>query len=190
MNIFFRSLVNLDHQIFLSINHLPHNDLLYYLAQLFSGAGTAGLIWYLLILVLIYHHLKRNFNQFLLVLSTGGIAWLIAEYILKPLFSRSRPPVSLGAIILGFPLTDYSFPSGHATTSWALAFIMSKLYPKYTWIYIILATLISFSRIYLGKHYPSDTIGGLIIGLLIGQVMWIIYCKFFNGLKSKKRLQQ
>ena len=57
-----------------------------------------------------------------------------------------------------------------AATAWAMAFVLSREEPKLTFWFYLLAILISISRIYLGVHYPSDVLGGAILGLGIG---WI-----------------
>jgi undecaprenyl-diphosphatase len=63
---------------------------------------------------------------------------------------------------------SYSFPSGHAAASFVAAYLLSKKDKKRAWVYYVVALLISFSRIYLGKHYPSDVLAGALIGTLIG----------------------
>lgn len=102
------------------------------------------------------------------VLGAGGIA-----LFLKDAVGRARPPVAIHAAVE----TSFSFPSGHATLSMALygfgAFLLCRRYPKQAPIILAAATLlilaIGFSRLYLGVHYPSDVLGGYLVGGL-----WII----------------
>ncbi len=97
---------------------------------------------------------------------------------LKPLFARSRPDLWPTLITE----TSYSFPSGHALGSTVLygmiAYLLGRHFPQYQrWFYgaaIVLVTLISFSRLYLGVHWPSDVIAGIGIGflwLMVGVLM-------------------
>jgi len=104
----------------------------------------------------------------------------IVELILKNTVKRLRPEFTLYNInVLFDPVSTFSFPSGHATAAFASAYILSKSFPKQKMIWYILAVLISFSRIYLGKHYPGDVIGGAVLGSVIG---WgVMKIKIKNG---------
>ncbi|MBI5620391.1 phosphatase PAP2 family protein [Candidatus Gottesmanbacteria bacterium] len=135
-----------------------------------SGVGTAGIIWFVLATVLFLKEEKKDHWFFIPVLAAGGTSWLMVEKIIKPLIARPRPTFEMGAIILGNNLPDYSFPSGHATIAWALATVLAHKEPKWKTFFFILAFLISFSRMYIGKHYPLDVIGGGLLGWGIGRL--------------------
>jgi undecaprenyl-diphosphatase len=62
------------------------------------------------------------------------------------------------------PLRGISFPSGHASNNFALAVVIAVFYRRWGWLYFPFAALISYSRIYVGSHYPSDTLVAMIIG--------------------------
>lgn len=89
---------------------------------------------------------------------------------IKQAVDRKRPPVDdpsrLDAVVSvpGSP----SFPSGHATTSFAAAAAVAVLVPRWRWPALALATLVGFSRIYLGVHYALDVLIGALLGTLIG----------------------
>ena len=140
------------------------------LAQAFSGIGNAGLIWFALGLWLIAKEEKRDHGFFLRLFVTGGIAW-ISQWVLKEWVGRPRPSEAMGAIIIGHDvLAGNSFPSGHAMIAWAMAVVIAAREPRWRWGLFALALLISFSRIYLGKHYPLDVLVGGFIGWGIGQL--------------------
>lgn len=70
---------------------------------------------------------------------------------------------------------DYSFPSGHTGASFAAvtALFLSKY--KYWAVALVLAVLISFSRLYLYVHYPTDVLGGIVLGVLSGWLAYQLY---------------
>jgi undecaprenyl-diphosphatase len=106
----------------------------------------------------------------------------LAVQVLKHLFCRSRPlPLTeqSGQFFVDFPCLGkgaglISFPSGHSVTAFALAFVLSRAYPRYGVLFYGLAGLVALSRVYLAKHFPSDVVAGAAIGLLAG---WIT-CRF------------
>jgi len=103
------------------------------------------------------------------ILWSSFIISFVLSAILKLLVARLRPygivPFSfLGAI-------NYSFPSSHAAVAFSLLPILNKEFPKLKWFWILFAVFVSYGRIYLGLHYPSDVIAGALIGYIIGSVL-------------------
>jgi len=103
------------------------------------------------------------------VIATGTIINLGITAGLKYLVKRKRPFVIYKGIIVnksGSPCLDPSFPSGHSSTSFMLATSLSLQYPK--WYVIVPSYLyagtVAYSRMDLGVHYPSDVVGGVLIG--------------------------
>ena len=103
-----------------------------------------------------------------LIMSVVGSAATV--FILKEIIHRARPD----ALYQAYAVTDFSFPSGHATMSLALygflAYVLWNTLSSKVWRIVavlglgLLIALISFSRLYLGVHYLSDVAGGLVIG--------------------------
>jgi undecaprenyl-diphosphatase len=105
--------------------------------------------------------------------------------LLKELFARPRPCDILTDVITPVGCTGtYSFPSNHALNNFAAAFFFYKLFPKLKWVLFITAGLVAISRVYLGLHYPSDIIGGALIGIVFGYIFsklaLIVEKKFFT----------
>ncbi len=91
--------------------------------------------------------------------------------LLKEFFARPRPCNALTDVLTPLGCTgSFSFPSNHALNNFAAAIFFYRLFPKLKWVLFVTATLISISRVYLGLHYPSDIIGGAIIGLAFGYI--------------------
>ena len=100
------------------------------------------------------------------LLSMGAGA-LITNVCLKNLVARPRPYEVVEGLVplIGKP-TDYSFPSGHTCASFACALVLYRILPKkYGVPAVILASLIAFSRLYVGVHYPTDVLGGMFVGI-------------------------
>ena len=98
-------------------------------------------------------------------------AILLAESLsgaLKVWVERDRPPLShpVPEPLLDSPST-YSFPSGHATVSFACATVLTLAVPRLRLPLFVLASLISFSRVYVGVHYPFDVLAGAALGVAI-----------------------
>lgn len=152
------TIMSLDQQVFLFINHLPHTGVMDAVAKFFSLIGSAGLIWFIIGFLLFLKEEKKHHLFFVPIVGAGGISYVLVEYVLKPLFARPRPtPV----------LSDYSFPSGHATIAFAMAVVLSAYEPKFRKWFFTLAVCISLSRIFVGAHYPLDVLGGAILGIII-----------------------
>lgn len=87
-------------------------------------------------------------------------------YSLKSLLSRERPYNMLKNLnTFGIILKDYSFPSGHTSASFSVATIIALNIPNMAIFVMCIALLVGISRIYLGVHYPTDVLAGMILGI-------------------------
>ncbi len=145
-----------------------HRPALNKIMILFSNAGTFGTIWWIICLPFLFNQKWRMTGiNFILALC---IAHLMGQIILKNIVKRTRPCHKLDDddLIVDRP-RYYSFPSGHTAASFAMVGVallrcrMTAFLPI-----IILASLISFSRIYLRVHYLTDVIVGALLGLVCG----------------------
>lgn len=97
---------------------------------------------------------------------------VLCNWIMKPLVARVRPyDVNTAVQLLISPLKDYSFPSGHTAASFASVTALYMAGQKKLWkIALVMAILIAVSRLYLYVHYPTDVLGGIVIGILSGVI--------------------
>jgi len=126
--------------------------------------GDGGWFWIALGLALLLYRKTRPVG--VTVLLSLAIGALITNVALKNMVARIRPYDFTSQIVaLLPPQSDFSFPSGHTCASFAAAFVCLQRLPR-RWgiVAVILAGLIAFSRMYLGVHYPTDILGGLLIG--------------------------
>lgn len=139
--------------------------------------GDAGCVWLLLCaLLIIFPKTRRTGVVMALSLVLNA---LMCNCILKPLVGRTRPyDVDTSIILLINRQKDFSFPSGHTAISFAAAASLYLTNEKKLFIFSsILAILIAFSRMYLYVHYPTDILGGMIVGILSAIFANYIYKK-------------
>ncbi|MBB6696516.1 phosphatase PAP2 family protein [Clostridium algidicarnis] len=132
--------------------------------------GDMGMIWLIIASALIINKKYRKIG--IMALAALGLSTILGEGILKHVVHRIRPSSDINVIniLIAKPLS-YSFPSGHTTSSFAVAGVLSKHFKKYAVGFFALASLIAFSRLYLYVHYPTDVLVGIILGLLCS---WVI----------------
>jgi len=131
--------------------------------------GNTGAVWIALSLVLLIIPRTRRWGlRCALALLIG---FLITNVALKNIIQRIRPYEAISALnILVPPEHDFSFPSGHATSSLAAAWALFRTAPrKYGVPALVLAVLIALSRLYVGVHYPTDVLAGVAIGILAAE---------------------
>jgi undecaprenyl-diphosphatase len=130
-----------------------------------SIIGRGGAVWFAILLALVLMDRSR-LRAAGVVVAALALAFAMTDLAIKPIVARARPFEAAVAtrVIDRRPLT-YSFPSGHAASSFAAAVTLSRLWPAGGGALWVLAILVSLSRIYVGVHYPLDVIGGAILGI-------------------------
>ena len=154
--------------------------------------GDHGTFWMIVAALLFLFPKTRKTGLGMAIAMMIGL--LVCNVTLKPLVGRIRPydlQAELGVAIqlLGERMHDFSFPSGHTNASFEAAVVMLKNSKKLGIPAMILAVLISFSRLYLYVHYPTDVIASIILGTLfalIGDALaGLITSKVHFGKKGK-----
>lgn len=130
--------------------------------------GDGGFFWIAAaVVLLLWKNTRKAGISASLALVIGA---LITNVALKNLVARIRPyEVVEGLMRIIERQHDFSFPSGHTCASFAAAFALYKTLPRRWGIAcLVLAALISLSRLYVGVHYPSDVLGGAAAGIFAG----------------------
>lgn len=164
-----KAISKIDINLFLSINSLPHNFFTDHFFFFFSGVGKISFVWIGIMTILFVWEELKDKKVFFTLIAALFFSFLFSEIILKNIIKRPRPQFVMERIILVEDnQKNYSFPSSHATLAFAAAYVLAKEHKKWQKGYFLLAFLIAFSRVYLGKHYPLDVIMGAFLGIFIG----------------------
>lgn len=133
-----------------------------------SAINNAGIIAILTVLILVLW--KKYRCAGLAAFASIASECVIINLILKPLVHRTRPfYVNESLQLLGHIPTDYSFPSGHTGSAFAVSTVMLLCMPKkYGVTATVISALIAFSRLYNGAHYPTDVLIAMMIGIITG----------------------
>ncbi|MBW8382385.1 MAG: phosphatase PAP2 family protein [Youngiibacter sp.] len=103
------------------------------------------------------------------------VTWISGELILKNVIGRVRPFIEYGLTVIIKRPESYSFPSGHAAMSFAVAGVFLFTGHRYRKAFLAFAVYVSISRVYLNVHYLTDILGGMFLGLSVSYitVRWI-----------------
>jgi membrane-associated phospholipid phosphatase len=126
--------------------------------------GEYGVVWLLIGIVLAF--VDPNNGEDWVVAGLLGPISIGLNFIVKVIVRRPRPVLE-GLPPLGRAPSSLSFPSAHATSSFACATAMTRIAPEAA-ILFVLAAAIASCRTYLGMHYPSDVLGGALLGTALG----------------------
>jgi undecaprenyl-diphosphatase len=133
---------------------------------------VVGLLW----LLLLTKGGRHGRVVALLLIPTIVVSDQFSSSVLKFLVERVRPCHELPDVHLLVGCgSGYSFPSSHAVNNFAAALLLAYFLPRWTWAFFTFAVVVAFSRVYVGVHYPSDVVGGAMIGLCIGGVILGVY---------------
>jgi len=172
-------LINIDKMLFYFFNRTIANTFFDILMPIITNQN----IWALpIIFGLIYLILKggrRGQITVIILIISCGLADYSSASILKPFFERLRPSHEMldGIRILMGKGGKYGFVSSHAANIFAAAVVLSYFYPSKNNLFFSIASMVAFSRIYIGVHYPGDIIFGAMLGYGLAWAvlsLWVI----------------
>ncbi|MEO8763044.1 MAG: phosphatase PAP2 family protein [Ginsengibacter sp.] len=133
----------------------------------------------------------------LMVISSYAVSGIIAQ-VLKYYIVEARPAVYLKDTTYQYFIEDvtlhnlHAFPSGHSASAFAMAAVLSFgiINKRYSVLFLIMAILVGYSRIYLAQHFIDDVLAGAVIGVFSAVICWIFFERLFNRLLQYKRVRR
>jgi undecaprenyl-diphosphatase len=184
-------LINLDTQIFYFVNLKLQNGFFDFLMVFLTQKSNWMIPLWIAWLVFFIFGKKKGRIVALLLLVTIALSDQISAQVIKKWVMRIRPCNVLENVHLLVGCSQaFSFPSAHASNLFASATLLSRSYKSLTPVFLIIAFLVSFSRIYVGVHYPFDVLAGGILGFVLASLILYIF-NFINTkttLLGRKRL--
>lgn len=183
-------ILDLDTDLFLFLNQFNtplFDELMHALSK---SIVLMSLILALIMTLLIYSYQKKSWLFILFIIINFGMTDAISSRVFKPTFKRLRPckieilkPIihTYGNCYGG----KYGFVSSHAANTLGIAILLALfLKKKFWWITIFYpySFIVSYSRIYLGKHYPLDLLGGWVLALICSLLSFWLFKKTYQSL--------
>lgn len=181
-----QQILTVDYEILYFICHYFRNDFLNPIMLFITHLGDGGAIWIFIALIFLLKKQTRIFGISMLISLLAGL--IIGNMIMKPFFARPRPFKTYADIINLINQGGYSFPSGHSLSSFtaATSFYLCAKYKNiklnFARVFLVLATLIALSRLYVCVHYPTDVLCGSLIGIVIAVIVVKIIIKKFPNI--------
>ena len=178
-----------DRQIFLLLNGW-HNELFDQIMWHISGKLEWIPLYLILLLLSVKKYGKSVWKILLGVIAVIVLTDQLSVHLFKNVFERYRPCHNLEIADLLHTVNNkcggkFGFVSSHATNSFGLAtyvgLVLSNSNRKIAFILLLIwASVVSYSRIYLGVHYPMDVLGGAILGMFIAFLIFLLVNRIFS----------
>ncbi len=157
--------------------------LIIFRAEYFGYLALAGLVAFGVAAFLprFFHLRRKNWEMILVAFVAALISRFGVVELIRFFYDRPRPFEALPDLHrLVSHSSGGSFPSGHAAFYFAIAAVVSRYYPKMSLLFYALALSLSINRIAAGLHWPSDIVGGAIIGIAVGLLAVSVYQKLLK----------
>ena len=178
-------LIQLDKELFLVLNGL-HSPFFDTIMVLISSKWIWFPLYAVLIGLIIRSEKKRSWWAILFLVLTVALSDLISVHLFKDVFERLRPSHDLSLeglvhLVNNHKGGKFGFVSSHAANAFSMAIFFAFFFRNKAFTYFIVswATIVSYSRIYLGVHFPADIICGALLGTFIGVTTFYLYRRLY-----------
>jgi undecaprenyl-diphosphatase len=169
-------IVQLDTVLFFVLNVKVQNAVLDFLMPILTNLNYWRIPIALMVVLLAIFGGKRGRIAIALLIVGITISDQLCNSLIKPLVGRIRPCNVLENIHLLINCTrSFSFPSSHAVNMFTGTIILSYIYRRWRFVFLFIASMVAYSRIYVGVHYPLDVAGGIILGIICSGIVIYIY---------------
>ena len=173
-----QNLIGMDRALYRWINRLA--DRTPWAHGIFTTYAKAGVFLFALLLVATYLHARHHDNRIALATAIwSGVAAMVAlgiGQLIGNAVDKLRPYETMADVhVLISRTTDFSLPSDHATVAGAVAVGIYLANRKWGTIAVIAAAMMAFTRVYVGAHYPSDVLAGLVLGGVVAATGCLIF---------------
>ncbi len=159
--------VNLDTELFRFFNGALANPLFDSVMPIITNDWVLRAVLLSIVIPLLIFGKRQGRIAALLCVVAVAFSDQVSSHLIKPIVARVRPcHVVPDVHLLVACSKGLSFPSSHAANSFAAATVMSLSYRRRVWIFIMIAAIISYSRIAVGVHYPLDALAGATVGAI------------------------
>lgn len=156
-----------------ALNSRSANHALVTLCRVVSRLAD-GILWYALIIALPFAAGKAGALCAINMICAGATSLMI-YLVLKRVCARARPYETCPTITLrGHVLDKFSFPSGHTLHSVGFSLVLAYHFPMWALVLVPFTIIVALSRVVLGLHYPSDVLGGALMGSVIGLISVVL----------------
>ncbi len=165
------ALANLDWNLFLAINHQAGKAV--WLDKLGIFLAAYAFVLFVLPFIALWFwpapaQLRRLRQRHLVNATVATVGALLAAHLIGLVFFRPRPFMVHSVTELVAHASDTSFPSDHATFVFAVVVGLWPVLGTSRWLWLALAAAIGVARVFVGVHYPSDVLGGAVVGAIWG----------------------
>ena len=175
---------NLDEQILLFIQENIRNPILSRIFVPLTIIGNSGV--FLVVVGIIMCIIKKTRRIGMVFLASIVIGFIINDIVIKNIVRRIRPFEAISALeILVKAPKSFSFPSGHTASFFAAATSLFYNSRRNAFVSLVIATAMGFSRMYVGVHYPSDVLAGMVVGVTSGAASIYLYKRLINEQNNK-----